>query len=235
MNVHTVQQRLIEAETKLSRALQRLHVLRRAALYGNYDPVEFDRAVMSYREAEAEVRSAREAWADLHQDGPLPIPPIPREEVDPEPVSVPQSFQSTAPTYEESPNERAHRLVATGDVNGVQQWLGEAETALSHTLQKLYALRRAAIYGNYDPVEFDKAVQAYRNAEAVVAVVRQAWADVQTAPPRAAQPVSPKDSESTPIEVTPRLRFIRWLVETGRLNDFDDGGVDELYQTSTRP
>ena len=41
MEAENVQQQLIDAETKLSRALQRLHALRRAALYGNYDPVEF--------------------------------------------------------------------------------------------------------------------------------------------------------------------------------------------------
>jgi hypothetical protein len=74
MEASNVQQRLIDAETKLSRALQRLHALRRAALYGNYDPVEFDRAVMSYREAEAEVQQAREAWAHVHQGAPAPAP-----------------------------------------------------------------------------------------------------------------------------------------------------------------
>src|SRR2546423_10450833 len=70
MDASNVQQRLIDAETKLSRALQRLHALRRAALYGNYDPVEFDRAVMAYREAESEVQQAREAWAHLHRSAP---------------------------------------------------------------------------------------------------------------------------------------------------------------------
>src|SRR5437667_6764694 len=85
MDANAVQQRLIEAETKLSRALQRLHALRRAALYGNYDPVEFDRAVMAYREAEAEVQQAREAWAHVHRGQPaMAVSPVAVAEHEPE-------------------------------------------------------------------------------------------------------------------------------------------------------
>lgn len=94
MEASNVQQRLIEAETKLSRALQRLHALRRAALYGNYDPVEFDRAVMAYREAEAEVQQAREAWAHASQGAPLPAAP-----------TIPVAEQPSAEAAEPVPDE----------------------------------------------------------------------------------------------------------------------------------
>ena len=47
----------------LARALQHLHALRRAALAGGYDPLEFDRALVAYRRAEHEAMTAREALA----------------------------------------------------------------------------------------------------------------------------------------------------------------------------
>jgi hypothetical protein len=70
MNAENAERRLVDAETKLARALQRLHTLRRAALAGGYDPVEFDRALMAYRRAEQEALQAREAWTgDNEGDG----------------------------------------------------------------------------------------------------------------------------------------------------------------------
>jgi len=113
------------------------------------------------------------------------------------------------------------------DASNVQQRLIDAETKLSRALQRLHALRRAALYGNYDPVEFDRAVMAYREAEAEVQQAREAWAHVhQGQPAAAASPVAvaerapQDDSPSPPLEITPRMRFVKWLVETGRMSDW---------------
>ena len=112
------------------------------------------------------------------------------------------------------------------DANAVQQRLIEAETKLSRALQRLHALRRAALYGNYDPVEFDRAVMSYREAEADVQSAREAWASLQQGAPEALAPAavaerpSQEEAEPEPLEITPRLRFAKWLVETGRLSDW---------------
>lgn len=66
MNPENASQRLVEAETKLARAVQRLRNLQRAALYGQYSASEFDEAVMAYREARSEAYEARNAWAHWH-------------------------------------------------------------------------------------------------------------------------------------------------------------------------
>ncbi len=113
------------------------------------------------------------------------------------------------------------------DANAVQQRLIEAETKLSRALQRLHALRRAALYGNYDPVEFDRAVMSYREAEADVQSAREAWASLQQgAPdmlPAALATAEPQEeAEPEPLEITPRLRFVKWLVETGRLTDWPE-------------
>jgi hypothetical protein len=111
------------------------------------------------------------------------------------------------------------------DANAVQQRLIEAETKLSRALQRLHALRRAALYGNYDPVEFDRAVMSYREAEADVQSAREAWANLQQgagetlAPTAVAERMPEEEKEPEPLEITPRLEFAKWLVETGRLSD----------------
>ena len=61
MDPDFAERRLADAEERLTRALQHLHALRRAALAGGYDPLEFDRALVAYRRAEHEAMSAREA------------------------------------------------------------------------------------------------------------------------------------------------------------------------------
>ena len=112
------------------------------------------------------------------------------------------------------------------DANAVQQRLIEAETKLSRALQRLHALRRAALYGNYDPVEFDRAVMSYREAEADVQSAREAWASLQQGaadtlvPTAVAERPVEEEAEPEPLEITPRLQFAKWLVETGRLSDW---------------
>jgi hypothetical protein len=103
-----------------------------------------------------------------------------------------------------------------------ERQLIDAETKLARALQRLSALRRAALYGSYDATEFDQAVMAYRAAEAEVLEARKTWAQrkdttVATLPAETEAAV-----DETPLEPTPRLLFAKWLVETGRLTDWTD-------------
>lgn len=103
----------------------------------------------------------------------------------------------------------------------------EAEMKLARTLERLSALRRAALYGSYDATTFDQAVMEYRRAEEAVIDIRRAKSlammkpigNAAPAPSETSAPVEPAE----PLEVTPRLLFARWLVQTGRLSDWDDG------------
>jgi hypothetical protein len=116
------------------------------------------------------------------------------------------------------------------NANNAEQRLVEAEAKLTRALQRLSALRRAALYGNYDPAEFDRAVMAYREAEMEAQDARRALAtrsddalvplDALRAAQRAevAQP-APDDDQPYVLEITPRLRFAKWLVDNGRLTD----------------
>src|SRR5687768_4158394 len=92
-----------------------------------------------------------------------------------------------------------------------ERQLIDAETKLARALQRLSALRRAALYGSYDATEFDQAVMAYRAAEAEVLDARKAWAQRKESPVTAAAP------EPEVIEPTPRLLFAKWLVQSGKL------------------
>ncbi|HEU5317461.1 MAG TPA: hypothetical protein VFX49_15220 [Chloroflexota bacterium] len=99
-----------------------------------------------------------------------------------------------------------------------ERQLIDAETKLARALQRLSALRRAALYGSYDATEFDQAVMAYRAAEAEVLEARKAWAQRKEAPVTAQ--VAEEEAEIVPAEPTPRLLFAKWLVQTGKLSDW---------------
>lgn len=63
MSEENTSQRLAAAEINLTRTVQRLRELQRAALYGRYSVPEFDEAVTAYRAARQEAYDARNAWA----------------------------------------------------------------------------------------------------------------------------------------------------------------------------
>ena len=100
-----------------------------------------------------------------------------------------------------------------------ERQLIDAETKLARALQRLSALRRAALYGSYDATEFDQAVMAYRAAEAEVLEARKAWAQRKEAPVNAQ--VEEEPVEIVPAEPTPRLLFAKWLVQSGKLTDWN--------------
>jgi hypothetical protein len=106
--------------------------------------------------------------------------------------------------------------------NPTERQLIDAETKLARALQRLSALRRAALYGSYDAQEFDQAVMAYRTAEAEVLEARRAWAEQKNAQPSMSAATAIAEEPFQPAEPTPRLLFAKWLVETGRLSDWDE-------------
>jgi len=108
------------------------------------------------------------------------------------------------------------------NAHNAQERLLEAKANLDRALQRLNVLRRAALYGRYDPAEFDEAVMAYRQAEREAQAAREALAlaGVARGGTAIAAPAGFQDEPSTPMQPTPRLLFARWLVETGRLSDW---------------
>ncbi|HEX2037309.1 MAG TPA: hypothetical protein VHS99_24280 [Chloroflexota bacterium] len=108
--------------------------------------------------------------------------------------------------------------------DNAERRLFDAETKLAQALRRLHALRRAALAGAFDPTEFDQALVAYRQAEKEALEAREALA---TAHQQAAQPVAAATQGSVGLldevgllEPTSRMRFVRWLVENGRLSDW---------------
>jgi hypothetical protein len=97
-------------------------------------------------------------------------------------------------------------------VESVAEHLRRTEANLKQTMAHFRALRRAAFAGRYDPDEFDQAVLACRAAEAELLAARHAVARNVQAPPEGVDP----PREPDPLA---RLRFARWLVETGRLSE----------------
>ena len=109
------------------------------------------------------------------------------------------------------------------NANNAERRLVDAETKLAQALQRLHTLRRTALAGGYDPVEFDQALMAYRRAEKEALEARQAWAgtpEAQRHETQAAELAQASQPDPGLTEPTPRMRFIRWLVETGRLSDW---------------
>jgi hypothetical protein len=107
-----------------------------------------------------------------------------------------------------------------------ERQLIDAETKLARALQRLSALRRAALYGSYDATEFDQAVMAYRSAEAEVLEARKAWAQRKEAAVATVPQEEEVDAPIVAADPTPRLLFAKWLVETGRLNDWQVEGAE---------
>lgn len=99
--------------------------------------------------------------------------------------------------------------------------LEAALAALKAALCNLNALRRAALYGDYDPQAFDRAVVAYREAEHEVQVIQSLYhagqqSQVELAP---AVKLAADEPPPPPIAATPQLLFARWLYERGYISE----------------
>jgi hypothetical protein len=124
----------------------------------------------------------------------------------------------------------------------IREQLRQAEANLKAATAHFRTLRRAAFAGRYDPDAFDQAVLSCRAAEAALLAARHAMAiGVQepeaTGQPAGQPPGTPVDSAPVPAGAAPassatpqgvpagepdplaRLRFARWLVQTGRLSE----------------
>jgi hypothetical protein len=119
-----------------------------------------------------------------------------------------------------------------------ERQLIDAETKLARALQRLSALRRAALYGSYDATEFDQAVMAYRAAEAEVLDARKVWAQRKEQPSSggfAASGIGADEPEEIePLEPTPRLLFIKWMVQSGKLSDWNVEGAESAERELLR-
>ena len=122
----------------------------------------------------------------------------------------------------------------TTDVRAAERRLERARAELKQAMSRLATVRRAALHGDHDADALDEAVLRTREAQANVRAARQElereWASAleESAPvvKTAAQPgnePSPDavttEPELAPLEITPRLLFARWLVQTGRLTE----------------
>jgi hypothetical protein len=116
----------------------------------------------------------------------------------------------------------------------IREQLRRAEANLKAATAHFRSLRRAAFAGRYDPDAFDQAVLACRAAEAALLAAQHAMAaeatkatevkePVAAALEAAAQPPAAPDTPQGPPAGEPdplaRLRFARWLVQTGRLSE----------------
>ena len=96
------------------------------------------------------------------------------------------------------------------------QRLLEAETKLAQAVHRLRTLQAAAFDGSYDAAEFDRAVMAYRDARSGVAEARAVLARRQQAH---AEPEEQAERRAAPPSA--RLLFARWLVQSGRLSEWN--------------
>ena len=128
--------------------------------------------------------------------------------------------------------------------------LAEAESNVARALLRLQRIRRAILNGEFDPQAYDEALHAYRQAEHEAYDARQAWARARNAlpalhalpapaapvpalsdaadaapAPAAAAPPAEEAAEASgtdaPFEPSERMRFVRWLVQQGRLSEWN--------------
>jgi hypothetical protein len=103
--------------------------------------------------------------------------------------------------------------------------LAQAESNVARTLHRLQQIRRASLEGRFDPQEYDRALLAYRQAEHESRAARRAWAQARgaaaPAPVPAGAPAPAPPAPDVPFQPTPRMRFLRWLVQQGRLSEWD--------------
>ena len=107
------------------------------------------------------------------------------------------------------------------DPDSAERRLADAEERLTRALQRLHALRRAALAGGYDPLEFDRALAAYRRAEHEAMTAREALTGAAVPAARFRGARRKLEDEDEPFRPTPHMRFVRWLVQTGRLSEWE--------------
>ncbi|HEU5315212.1 MAG TPA: hypothetical protein VFX49_03825 [Chloroflexota bacterium] len=121
------------------------------------------------------------------------------------------------------------------NVRGAERRLERAREALKVAMSRLASVRRAALRGNHDAEALDVAVLACREAQATVRAAREdlerEWMSaLDRSIPAASAPEPGRAnadaaSDPEPLQITPRLLFARWLVQTGRLTDAVSGDV----------
>lgn len=113
------------------------------------------------------------------------------------------------------------------DAEETKRRLAQAESYVARTLLHLQQVRRASLSGRFDPQEYDRALLAYRQAESEARAARRAWVQARSAaapapvPAGAPGPALAPPAADAPFQPTPRMRFLRWLVQQGRLSEWD--------------
>jgi len=101
----------------------------------------------------------------------------------------------------------------------LREQLRAAEANLKAATTHFRALRKAAFAGRYDPDEFDQAVLSCRAAEASLLAARHAAGSAAESPGGQPPDAAPAPAPAAAPDPLARLRFARWLVETGRLSE----------------
>ncbi len=112
----------------------------------------------------------------------------------------------------------------TPDVRAAERRLERARAELKQAMSRLAAVRRAALYGEHDADALDIAVLTCREAQAKVREARleleREWScALDRSAPEPSSTATRPGRDDAPPEITPRLLFARWLVQTGRLTD----------------
>lgn len=97
-----------------------------------------------------------------------------------------------------------------------REQLAAAKRRLALALRRLEKIRVNALYGDYDAAQLDEAIEEYRHA---AADHKTAAAQMQRETRGLAVWDEPEFDEALRRHPTNRMRFVKWLVETGRLTD----------------
>lgn len=110
------------------------------------------------------------------------------------------------------------------NTQNAQERLRSAETRRRDALENFHTVSRVTRFGVIDRVSFETALSVLIEAERELQQARAALANAKERQQREqaiAQDVAQGPEPVAPFEPTPRMRFVRWLVETGRLSDWD--------------
>lgn len=98
MSDEDITKRLVEAETALAKAVQRLRKLQRDVLYGQYSAAEFDDAVNAYRTTRSAAYEIRNEYAKARSQLESGQPPQPEPAQRPEPTVQAEDVAIFVPT-----------------------------------------------------------------------------------------------------------------------------------------
>ena len=124
------------------------------------------------------------------------------------------------PEYQ--PDARVHTASDVGS-RDVAETLVQARARVATALRRLHAIRLEVLLGTGDAAQYDAVLLDYREAAAALQQAQAAKVGLaaraipQISPAAAQPPLGPTATEPP----APALRFARWLVEHGRLSEWN--------------